>query len=85
MVLQISLIIAMIISIIYVIRKRKKAGIKGVKSFLTPFCFYLNAIIYLIAYWFDSIGIISWMLMILLFMMAAYFSKFTSASASDGS
>ncbi|UOQ86372.1 hypothetical protein [Gracilibacillus salinarum] len=85
MMLQIILIIAMIVSFVYTVRQRKKASITGFKTYLTPLCFQLNAVVYLCAYWFDVIGIISWMLMIFLFLLAAYFMKYSAAVTSSES
>jgi Na+-transporting NADH:ubiquinone oxidoreductase subunit NqrB len=72
-VLMIGALIASIISLIY---KRKKAGITGVKTALTSICFYLIAITNLVAYWFDAIGLYSWMITVFLLVLGIYFMKY---------
>jgi len=74
--LTIITIIALIISVAFVIYQRRQKGITGFKTALTPICFYLIAIINLVAIWTESLGIITWMLSILLLFLAAYFTKF---------
>ena len=81
-ILSVILIIALIFSISVVITKRRKAGVTGIKSALTPICLYLIAIINLLAYWFNFLGIISWSINIILLILAAYFTKYISVSES---
>jgi len=75
-ILSIILVIALIFSISVVVRKRKNAGITGIKSVLTSICFYLIAITNLLAYWFDFLGLISWSITVILLILGAYFTKY---------
>jgi Ca2+/Na+ antiporter len=69
------LIVALIISVVTVIRKRRKQGISGIKTALTSICFYLIVIINLLALWFD-LGLWSWANTVVLLLLAAYFTKY---------
>ncbi|MGF2614835.1 hypothetical protein FZC84_08295 [Rossellomorea vietnamensis] len=73
---SVVLISALVISGIYVFRKRKAAGITGIKTAMTSICFYLIAIVNLLAFWFDFIGLISWVITIVLIIAGAYFTKY---------
>ncbi|WP_456272278.1 hypothetical protein [Bacillus sp. AK031] len=75
-ILTVLLTAALAASGLYVYKKRKAAGITGVRSALTSICFYLIAITNLLAYWLDFIGIISWGITLLLVMAGAYFTKY---------
>ncbi|WP_421383723.1 hypothetical protein ACOJQI_03835 [Bacillus salacetis] len=70
------LILALIVSGIYVYRKRKAAGITGIKTALTSICFYLIAVTNLLALWFDFIGLVSWMVTLILLIAGAYFTRY---------
>lgn len=70
------LIIALVFSVAVAVKKRKKAGIIGIKSALTSICFYLIAIINLLAYWFNFLGVINWSITIGLLLLGAYFTKY---------
>jgi Ca2+/Na+ antiporter len=70
------LIVALIISVVTVIRKRRKQGISGIKTALTSICFYLIVIINLLALWFDLLGLWSWANTVVLLLLAAYFTKY---------
>ena len=74
-VLSIVLIIVLAFSVIIVVKKRKKAGIKGIKSAITSICLYLFAILNLFAYWFDFLGLINWSITVILLIIGAYFTK----------
>jgi hypothetical protein len=76
MILTIILIIALIFSISVVIAKRRKAGITGIKTALSSICLYLMAVINLLAYWFDFLGVVSWSITIILLFTGAYFTKY---------
>ncbi len=80
-VLSIILIISLITSVIVLIRKRKKAGVTGMKSTLTSICFYLIAVTNLAAYWFGFLGIFNWILTIILLFAGAYFTKYLTPAA----
>lgn len=79
-ILSITLIVVIVVSIPFVIQKRKQAGLTGIKSALTPICLYLMAIVNLFAYWFDLMGLLTWMLGFVLVILGAYFTKYMSAS-----
>ena len=81
-ILSIILIITLILSIIVVVKKRKKAGITGVKSTLTSICFFLIAIINLLAYWFNFMGLFVWCINFILLILGAYFTKYMRISES---
>ena len=76
LILSIVLVIALIFAIIITIRKRKRAGITGLKTALTPICFYLIAVTNLLAYWFGLLGILNWTIMTILLILGAYFTKY---------
>ncbi|WP_053220079.1 hypothetical protein [Virgibacillus senegalensis] len=82
--LPVSLSILTVIVVVYTItlniKKRKKAGVTGFKTALTPICFYLIAVTQLLAYWFGFLGIISWTITILFLMAGAYFTKYLPAN-----
>lgn len=75
-VLSIILGITLIFSIRVVIKKRKESGITGFKTLLTSICFFLIAIINLLAYWFHFMGIINWTITMILLILGAYFTKY---------
>lgn len=45
------------------------------KSALTPIFLYLVAVVNILAYWLDFIGIVSWTISIVLLLFGAYFTK----------
>lgn len=75
-ILSVITIIVFMFSITLVIKKRKKEGITGIKSALTPICFYLICIINLLAYWFNFVGLLNWCITLLLLILGAYFTKY---------
>ncbi|MCP3027092.1 hypothetical protein [Halobacillus sp. A5] len=76
-ILSIILAVFLVISIAFTVKKRKKLGYKGIKSALTPICFYLIAVMQLFAIWFNLMGIISWILTMTLLLLGAYFTKYS--------
>ncbi len=74
--LTILTVIALVFSISMNVKKRRKAGVTGMKAALTPICFYLIAVTQLLAYWLDFLGIISWTITVLLLIIGAYFTKY---------
>jgi Ca2+/Na+ antiporter len=70
------LIVALIISISAVARKRRKQGITGIKTALTSICFYFIAFINLLALWFNLLGLWSWASTVVLLLLAAYFTMY---------
>ncbi|MEK3988475.1 MULTISPECIES: hypothetical protein [Robertmurraya] len=79
-ILSIILIIALVFSISVVVKKRKKAGITGIKSALTSICFFLIAITNLLAYWFNFMGLLNWSITVVLLILGAYFTKYMPIS-----
>lgn len=79
-VLYIISIVAFIIVIPIIIKKRKKAGISGIKSALTPICFLLIPLINILGYWFNFIGLLTSVITFLLLILAAYFTKYLSTA-----
>lgn len=61
-------------------QKRKKAGIKGLKSALTSICFFSLAIFNLFAYWFQFGGMLTVLFSIVLLLVGAYFTKYIPIS-----
>jgi hypothetical protein len=75
-ILSIILILVLIFSVTTVVQKRKKAGITGLKTALTPICFYLIGITNLLAYWFNFMGLLNWTISMILLILGAYFTKY---------
>jgi len=78
--LPIVLIIFLVVSMYIAYRKRKKAGIKGLKSALPSICFFSIATLNLFAFWFHLGGILSWLFSIVLLLVGAYFTKYIPIS-----
>ncbi|MCA0987185.1 hypothetical protein [Guptibacillus algicola] len=76
-IMSIVLMVFLIVSIFIVIKKRKKAGQTGLKSALTPICFFAISIINLFGIWFHSLGVVIWSLNVVLLIMGAYFTKYS--------
>lgn len=74
--LTIILLIALVVSATVVIRKRKKRGITGMKSALTSISLFLIPIINLLAYWFHFMGLVNWTIIVILLILAAYFTRY---------
>ncbi|MGG0740520.1 hypothetical protein [Niallia taxi] len=79
-ILSIILIFVLAFSITFFVKKRKRAGIKGIKSALTSICFYLIGITNLLAYWFNFMGLINWTISVTLLILGAYFTKYMPVS-----
>lgn len=75
-IVTIILVLSLVFSISFVIRKRKKAGITGFKSALPPICFYLIAVVNILAYWFNFLGLVNWGMTVILLILGAYFTRF---------
>ncbi|MGG1685218.1 hypothetical protein [Pseudalkalibacillus sp. NRS-1564] len=75
--LTIITVIALIVATFIVYRKRKAAGLTGIKSALTPVFLFLIAIVNLLAYWFDFMGMINWVAMMVFLLLGAYFTKYS--------
>ena len=75
-ILSVLVLITLIFSITYVIRQRRSQRIKGLRTALTSICFFLIAIVNLLAYWFDFLGIWSWGISVVLLLLGAYFTKY---------
>lgn len=80
-VLYIISIVVFILVIPVIIKKRKKAGASGIKSALTSICFLLVALINILAYSFNFMGLLTWSISFLLLILAAYFTKYLPAPA----
>ncbi|WP_431802331.1 hypothetical protein [Halobacillus andaensis] len=76
-ILSVIIAVFLVISIAFTVKKRKKLGYKGIKSGLTPICFYLLAVTQLFAFWFNLLGIINWVLAMTLLLLGAYFTKYS--------
>lgn len=75
-ILSVVFVIILVFSIISVIKQRKKAGVTGFKSVLTPICFFLISINCLLAIWFKYMGLAVWLINGVLLLLAAYFTKY---------
>lgn len=60
--------------------KKKKSGIKGLKSAVTSICFFSLAILNMFAYWFHFGGAFTWLFSIVLLLVGAYFTKYIPIS-----
>ena len=76
LILTIILLLTLICSATMVVRKRKRTGVTGIKSTLTPICFFLIGLISLLAYWFDFMGLAILVTNFILLVLAAYFTKY---------
>lgn len=63
-----------------VYKKRKNAGLTGVKSALTSICCFLIAILNLLAYWLNFVGIVTWLTSMILLLVGAYCTKYIPIS-----
>lgn len=75
-VLSIILFISLFVSIYFTVRKRKRLGITGFKTSLTSICFFLIAAVNLFGYWFNLLGIGSWLVTMILLFAGAYFTRY---------
>lgn len=75
-ILSVLVLITLMFSITYVIRQRRDQGITGLRTALTSICFFLIAIVNLLAYWFDFLGIWNWGTSVVLLLLGAYFTKY---------
>lgn len=64
------------LSINKIIVKSKAAQITNLKSLGTSICFLSIAVINLLAYWFDILGIFSMAMTVLLLVAGAYFTRY---------
>ena len=81
-ILSIILILVLMVSVSVFVKRRKKAGVTGIKSALTSICLYLMAIINLFAYWFDFSGVVTWTITTVLIILGVYFTKYLPVSRS---
>lgn len=79
-ILPIFIVAALVISMYVIYKKRKRAGVTGLKSLLTSICCLLLAILNLTAYWLHFGGIITWLFSIVLLLVGAYFTKYIPIS-----
>ncbi|PFS61678.1 hypothetical protein COK41_17080 [Bacillus cereus] len=78
--LPIVFILIVVVSMYITYEKRKKAGVKGLKSALTSICFFAIAILNFFAYWFNFGGMFTWLFSIVLLLVGAYFTKYIPIS-----
>ncbi|HIS28628.1 MAG TPA: hypothetical protein IAA78_04135 [Candidatus Avamphibacillus intestinigallinarum] len=81
-ILSVILILVLMVSVSVFVKRRKKAGVTGIKSALTSICLYLMAIINLFAYWFDFSGVVTWTITTVLIILGVYFTKYLPVSRS---
>lgn len=82
-ILSVMLIFSLVLSGLIVNKKRKKAGITGIKNALTSICFFFVSVTTLFAYWFDFIGLLSWFISVVLLILGAYFTKYMPAPENE--
>jgi hypothetical protein len=58
------------------VRKRKRAGISGLKSTIPSIALFLIVLIHIIAYWFQFFGFFSLTITVGLIIVAAYFTTY---------
>ena len=75
-ILTLLVLVILGLSINKIIIKRKEAQITNLKSLGTSICFLLIAVVNLLSYWFDFLGIVSMALTILLLVIGAYFTRY---------
>ncbi|HDR6312989.1 TPA: hypothetical protein QCU60_005013 [Bacillus cereus] len=78
--LPIVFILIVVVSMYITYEKRKKAGVKGLKSALPSICFFAIAILNFFANWFSFGGMFTWLFSIVLLLVAAYFTKYIPIS-----
>lgn len=78
--LLIVFILIVVVSMYITYEKRKKAGIKGLKSALTSICFFAIAILNFCAYSFNFGSMFTWLFSIVLLLVGAYFTKYIPIS-----
>lgn len=81
-ILYIISIIVFITVIPIIIKQRKKAGMTGFKSALTPICFLSITLLNIVAYTFQFLGLFTLLVSMVLLIVAAYFMKYMSVSKS---
>ncbi len=74
------LFVAIIFSVSVQVKKRRKAGVTGIRSALTPIFMCLIAVTNILAYWFNFMGVLSWSMTIILLILGAYFTKYMPIS-----
>jgi len=73
---MIVFLLAMILSIIYLIYRRKKLKITGFKTLVTSLCFYSIALLNMAAYTFNFLGLVTFIATFGLLLLAAYCTKY---------
>ncbi|MDE7554194.1 hypothetical protein [Bacillus tropicus] len=79
-ILPFVLIFFLVIAMYMAYQKKKKSGVKGLKSALTSICFFSLAILNMFAYWFHFGGAFTWLFSIVLLLVGAYFTKYIPIS-----
>ncbi|KGX84775.1 hypothetical protein [Pontibacillus litoralis] len=73
---EVSLLIFLLLSVVFVRIQRKKRGLTGMKSAIPAICLWLIALIHLTAYWINGLGVVRWMLTVLLLMIGGYYTAY---------
>lgn len=74
-VLTIVFAIVFLIGIHVQVTRRKRAGLTGVKSAISPICFMISAALNPLGYWFGFLGLTSLLGAMLFLFLGAYFLK----------
>ncbi|WP_273852061.1 hypothetical protein [Guptibacillus spartinae] len=74
-VLTIIFVIVFIIGIYVQVTRRKRAGLTGIRSAISPICFMISAALNPLGYWFGFLGLYSLLGSMLFLFLGAYFLK----------
>ncbi|QHA90938.1 hypothetical protein [Bacillus sp. N1-1] len=74
-ILTIVFAIVFIIGIYVQVTRRKRAGLTGVKSAISPICFMISAALNPLGYWFGFLGLTSLLGSMLFLFLGAYYVK----------
>ena len=82
-ILTLLVLVILGLSINKIIIKRKEAQITNLKSLGTSICFLLIAVVNLLAYWFDFLGVFSMAMTVALLIIGAYFTRYLQTDIHD--
>ncbi|MGB7998547.1 MAG: hypothetical protein WCF60_00385 [Anaerobacillus sp.] len=75
-IVTIVFLVVFLIGIYLQISRRKRAGMTGFKSAISPICFMMSAALNPLGYWFGFIGVYSLLGSMLFLLLGAYFVKY---------
>ena len=74
--LTVVFVIVFLIGIYVQVTRRKRAGLTGLKSAISPICFMTSAALNPLGYWFGFLGLYSLLGSMLFLFLGAYFIKY---------